>query len=769
MANQEYDPSLFEEVPQPQGSAQQVAPSSTGEYDSSQFEAVSEPAGKQLPTLANGLTPETAITKSPLTARQHLATGEISSEKGRDAYLKANFEDVRKDADGDYVVKKDGYWHHMRGQFFGDISGIEKTKKILRAGFLSALPGGHLGPLGEAFGSLIEGYTGVDSSLEDAVTNRMVANPFTTASIVASGAIAAPGVALNAARMAGPISRLMAAKVVTQQAGKQAAVALAAGGVRTLWGQIEGTGDDDIETQSKQVGLEMLLNFGGAALPVAIKPSVQMLADRFPAVARALKGAATIKTGLVETLGSSIKKVYSGVTGLSGNNIDNIADHGDEMGKIVKNIAGRETNDAIILNKLTDSMHLDVQELAKHAEEVVTQGYRANRDELIKKAPASFRPSFSAVTDDSLRPAIGDGLMELERDVILVGKAGSRTTTTRTLTPDQAVRVIADAGGKIPKGYRIKAGSSETFLAHMQKAGRMGDAGLAIDPDAHTIMKEYYEALVKLRGFDPKTGSKGVEQLLDLNKTLSDLTWKLKSKGEEGAMNAITTKMASQAEPFKAAITAQFEKIGMGESFTNMNDSYHTVRKGLEPLLQVVEQAKRSGTNAPYERLARTLAAKPGLRRTENIAVDHLAEMAFRQGYQNTSKIVAAQKNISLKQTLVDVIPWSREGLASSRNVGYAAGAALMSGNVVPAAALAGTAVVRSPKIQAAALEATWKLKEKLTTLGAKGVNTLMRTNPQVLSKAFDSVINYPSMVEETKNGLLQGLGSGGSNGTPAQ
>lgn len=87
----------------------------------------------KLPYGADGSSEESAINQSPLSVGQRFRLA-FGNEKGSLKFLKENFEDAKKDKEGNYKVKKDGSWYAVDPTGFGDGPAYSFADKVANLG-----------------------------------------------------------------------------------------------------------------------------------------------------------------------------------------------------------------------------------------------------------------------------------------------------------------------------------------------------------------------------------------------------------------------------------------------------------------------------------------------------------------------------------------------------------------------------------------------------------------------------------------------------------
>lgn len=217
----------------------------TGPAAGTQLKPLDASNVETLPSYADGSSPLTPVNKSPVPMLDRMKLS-LGNDKGKLDYLKNNFEDAQMNPQGDMVVKDQGIWHRVSPSL-GEHDAWETTKKIIGTFTPPVLravlekSGGHM--------------PGV--SLDD-IGGKLADNVGPAMDVAGGVAGAAAGMGVGS--------------VATAGAG--GAVAEAA---RSSLGRLAGTYEATPEQQLKDIGWEGLLNSGGQAVALGMKPTVGLL------------------------------------------------------------------------------------------------------------------------------------------------------------------------------------------------------------------------------------------------------------------------------------------------------------------------------------------------------------------------------------------------------------------------------------------------------------------------------------------------------------
>lgn len=341
-------PVAAEPTPQPTGDF------NPADYDTSSF----NPNDYEAPeSYADGLTPETAINKSPvdIVDRFKLALG---NKVGKLNFLKSKFEDAQIDKTGNFKVKKDGSWYNVDANGLGDGDAWDRTKELVK-------------------------------DIAD-VSDQV---------ILAAAQIGGAKIGSRLAAGAGPIGAVV---------GGAAGAAIATGaaeGLRTSLGRLAGTYDATPEENLKDIGTESLLGLGGEVVGLGIKPTFKMLQ-------RALEN--------IGARGSNYAKELISATSGGLNNVpngrwsyrramDDARSVIPEVERGLKMIAPTESP-KLAIGPMTDVQSKIMKNVVSDADVAIKSKYTKNLGELLSKTPDNFKFDASGVVKKTMSDMADAGL-----------------------------------------------------------------------------------------------------------------------------------------------------------------------------------------------------------------------------------------------------------------------------------------------------------------------------------------------------------------------
>lgn len=406
IANERLSQFQQEAAEAPAQSYEDLSPEDINSYagmDISQFEI--------LPQSASGSSPDMPIiADSPVSLADRFRLS-FGNEQGRMDYLKNNFEEVSKNADGELVVKDNGSWKLVDPSTLGDSDAWSLTEKIYRKG------GEFAKDIADSAGTLTQ------------IAPSLLASP--TILGAAAGAVA------------GEVAR-------------------------SSLGRLMGTYDASSIEMGQDLAFEALLNAGGAAIipPVIKGGALALKAYGVPQALGKLGYKMVENIPGVETVGNVIKNLqkdplYRDATGrdalkglmrMSGKSAK-AADRALDtpaVGDIVVKTAGKLRKQGVNESDVLDKMGGTAQSLVKLAAKAAKQELSTNMDQLSKQAveAASKSPSF--------RVNVGNTVTDMMSQMV---DGGFVTPVAKTI------------GGKVNTTYTV----ASNFEEQLNKFGLGGD------------------------------------------------------------------------------------------------------------------------------------------------------------------------------------------------------------------------------------------------------------------------------------------------------
>lgn len=498
------------------------------------------------PAYANGLTPQSAVNKSPLTATERFQIKGLGNrEADVEASLKKRFSAVERNEDGAFVVKADnGVWHQIDPDTLGERDAIDVTRGILRGagatvGGLAAsganllantfVPGANFetNPL-----KLAEMLAG-----EDAVAREFVgeaAENVDTAAMTAGGLAVAP---------------VTAGATLASVAGTAATAGAVSGLTKiglTSLGRLQGTYNAPVEEQLKDASYEAALGLVGTFIPAGVRFGLNKFSSGKVA-AKATEVLSKAPEEQLPVIRAFFKDVVDDVS------FDRIVTPGNQVQEFIDQSVkvGKD------LTTFQDHMRLgmidDIQSAAKSAISGLSDVYTNKINKIAEEIP------------DDLVISAKKMLAPLYDDLIVNEQIATRT-----------------------KNGGIKLLPFEE-LAEREAARGLGETGKAVAFDRKTYneLSKLVETMDRMdRGVFIK-GKEAFKEALADQKILKTLTKDMQAAGktEMGDIkNGILYRVASKyGEQIKNALPDALP-TNLGTKLRNANTSYKSLKGAIEPL-----------------------------------------------------------------------------------------------------------------------------------------------------------------------------------------
>jgi len=636
--------------------ASQQADSQLVPYDEDTFiQKYLDPATlESRPEYANGSSPASAINKSPLSLVDRMKMS-IGDEKGKLNFLKEKYSEVQPMRSGSLAVKdKDGMWYQVDPDGAGQGDAWDRTKEIAK--------------------DILGDYAGTIGTTA-AVIGATAAAPATGgASLVAAGA-AGLGAALT----------------------------------RTSLGRLIGTYDATPEEQLKDVALETVLNVGGQAFALGIKPTAQVVGSMFK------KGAQTLK-GLPEESINILAKAQGNISGVGEDVAQTWIRNSDEVGQaLLENGKGAVSSEAVTQNLLQKNI-ANTKAIANETRAGLSKWYATNMDEVIKEAGGKFNPSVSSSVKESLSEYAEKGFGEM-----LPNGTFKLKPLKELLSMQQAsgnVSVISD-----PKGYRLLKDFVNDVNRYAAQADQVGKDGV------RQFIAFEQQLGQKIRELSLDAAESGGKEIIDLFKNVKA---------------SIQNKIMDNTSKSLASAGVKKDVVGM---FGNIQKQYSTLKDALNPILDAHTSAIRKGSSDAYANLYNNLFKVSSLSPKGSLAKGSLDTALFALG-EFSPNIAKNVQQIAVNKAAAASLPLTRGGFLGQSSVGLL------------------TTPLTSPRLNFQSAKLAGSALKGLEWMKSLDPNmkTQLFQDPKALSQFMSTVVNTPMVQDSVKNDLMgQVLGGQGA------
>lgn len=717
MSKEQFNWEQFQPADQPQ------APAEEKPFSWDQFQLVGsiDPnTGEERPEYANGISPERAINKSPLSINDRLQLA-FGNKKGRIDFLKQRYEDVVETEDGDLRIKKDGLWHVLDAKGLEAKDPWELSKGIAKAAAVGAFNFAVKGnPVGMTANALSGGRLNkaVDEASSVALKGDEVASELAkdAADIVpeatAIGASIAAGVATGGASLAA-------------QAAAAGGAALGAGAYRTSLGRLVGTYDADPETQFKELAMETMLAFAGTGIALGVKPTAQWMAKQIPGLSKL----------------ANANKVVGDVWGKWAVGSDDAI---DVMRTMPKDLSARMSalaaqGDDMMLETARNSSIEQIKQISALSDDVIGQVYKKQADQLVRSAPETFQAPLKDVVRDVYEQSIASGL-------------GTIKVAGKELSQSEALEYLAKNGVDDAATFSVK--SLKEFEKGLNAGLNSELMGLSLDDSVYNSVAKAIERIDGLAKQPALSGKEGADQLLRFQQLTNKLTRDLTTVAQRKGVNSAAAFSAKLNDTLKKRYTDIFSKmtpnsdIG-GKLYTSLNARYSQALNTFDRLSELTD----TSANTMVKRLTGDFG-----RGSERQMLTELVNLADEFKLPAADKIKGALKEIRLNEAAA---LWSP--MVNKKLTGQVVGPGLVAGGIANGtvglnAETAVAATLFSPRLNYYA----WQAKDTVAT-------TLKKYGPQRAAEAFSrpevvlpltqSIIEATRTERDTSAQLLGGQG----------
>lgn len=716
----EFNPDEFINSAPPSPGTQLSGGEAAADFDPDAFIAHSPEdslTGQPLPLAFSGLTPETAMNKSIVDFTDRLKMS-VGNKAGNINYLKSKFQDVRpiKDEKGyetdEIAVQKDGQWYRVDPSN-GEISDPWEKAKEYAKDLADAAP-------------LIGG--------------------------------AAAGIATGGAALAAPM---------TAAAATGAGTAL----VRTSLGRIIGTYDATPAEQAFDIGLETLLNVGGAKVAMGVKPTASWMADKLDNIATAFKdtkvggAVADAASAAVQSPKNALKYMLSAFS-VGTDNFDTMLEHTQMVKATMKNTAQRAgRNVEAYHDDLTLQQVNHMHDFADSARTTLSSIYGSMKNKILAKVSPTFSANFDEPIVASYRSALAKGIGKIEfpDGASLVGKEALEWLETNGL--NGVIDAPAQAMASLGKSGRIRPRFSLLSQKEMEQAVQSGaaladDLGfLATNAEAHATVSKFFNAMGKFAGSAKRQGVKAADDLLNFKRVSTDLAYDLANTGDK-----IPFGIKRILDESRAAIDNEVLQglnkagNGLGNAFMQLNKTYSQLSNEMKPILQARARYQKTGDISVYQALTNRFLSRPGANVGQKYAIDAAIDAAKAHGLTTLATDLAEQKTFIQVAQAAKAFNPIQPGWSKAANVGgIGMGAySVLSGNVPLMAAVATAKALQSPATPKAAvlgLQAMHKGQEMISSMSKSKLSQFL-SSPQALQGFINGIGSAPQIYDQTHQAL---------------
>lgn len=646
----------------------------------------------EAPGYADGLTPQSAVNKSPLTATERFQIKGLGNrEVDVEASLKKRFSAVEKNEDGAFVVKADnGVWHQIDPDTLAERDAIDVTRGILRGA------GATIGGLAASGANLLANTFVPGANFEtnplklaemlageDAVAREFVGEAgenVDTAAMTAGGLAVAPVAA--GATLAGVAGTAATAGAVS---------GLTKIGLTSL-GRLQGTYDAPLADQLKDAGYEAALGLVGTFIPAGARFGLDKFSSKKVAeqATKVLSQAPEEKLPIIKTFFKDIiDEVSFDRMVTPGNKVQTYIDEG------VK--AGRD------LTTFQDQMRLgmigQIKEVATKAIDGLSDVYNNQIDTFMQQVPDTLQVD----TRKMLQPVFDDFVT-------------------------QGIAVRENFTGKLALKSFEDLSESEA-ARHLTGVGK----DVAFDKPTYNKLAELFTRMEKMSSRGRTAGKEAVREMMEDQRVLKDFTKKMQMAGKTDTgvvKNNVLYRTASRyGEALRNAMPDALPPQ-LGQQLRNINSSYKSLKGQIEPL----EAALRSDNEAL--RLATAMTNKTAAGTLDRAllpsVVDNFTKFGGVKGRGIAEQLVRTADDLADRKAAIQFTAPMRAQL-SAFQAGAAARSAADAADKPGLTAVANlgwatTLISRYPKAAKASVDASLKLSRMLEA-GTKRMTPVQRAN----------------------------------------
>ena len=671
--------------------------------------------GDVLPEHSNGLSPTTPINSSPLSIADRVKMS-LGNEVGNYNYLKnhGDISSIQKDNTGHFLVQssKDNLWYRVDPKVGGDGDAWSRTKEII----------------GSA-GRLFTGNMG-DQEASD---------------LAGSAAQILP----TAAKIAGSVAGGMVGSAAGPAGSAVGSAAAAAGmeGWRTSLGRLVGTYQASDADQMKDLGMEALFNLAGSAIAAGVKPAVGLLGRAAKGIGESLS---EMSPSAADAAKSTIAKTLGFISGTGEKAINTLLDNGDEVTDAVREaVSGRSQAQAIdyLKNEQVDTL----KDMAKEAQPALNRLYSGLKDKLIDAAGDDFKANM----DDVLKSTWADAI---KGNIGVVVKDGKPLNIT-------ADEIMKDG---LPNGASFALKTLNGLQADQRIMKTVNP--IANDPESYKLVENLYQSLKNFSGWGEQSGEEGLNNLLEMKKTIGDLAYKLGTAANDQGLD-IAKRFIAQVESNAENQMLQSMNPETQALYKQLMGDYHAARSEMTPLINALSNAREKG-DAVFEPLLNKIQARAGSNSVVKDQFSNALDIMEENGSKRISQLV---NQMDINDAASKFIPTFRKNMGGVIGAGGLGSMAAVTGHPVAALAVGGAGLAASPRAMmmgingaqalgdlggqdlGLAVKSMWNLKDMIGNLDDENRSKLIQS-PNLLNGLVQSVVRTP-MAAKAIHGALVNYG----------
>jgi hypothetical protein len=691
---------------------------------SAQSEPAEDFSGWQVKSMVpkgrEGLSPDTAINKSPLSLmdRAAISAGEVGgNQKGGDSYLKQKGFEVARDKDGNRVLRDpiDKTWKYADEQdawtlsaAMGDIADI--TPDIVSAG-----------------------AQGVATSLA-ALAGLTAAAPTGGASIPAAIAGAA---SINAGIGA------LAAKA------------------RISLGRQLGTYEADPEQEVKDLAFESLMSgLGGGlgkALEVGAKPTAAWIANGFKSLGRsATSESAKGAVADMISLATDVKPSYARVI------VDNANSTADEIAQF----AGR----GISRDKMQDELKrqsVDVlKNIVKESEGVQRAIYKQGVEEVGAAAEATGY-KFSS------RDTVSNVITELQ-DMVNV----------KIRRPDGNVMSLPKIGTIDPTDARFKDWNKRIVSIGLRSDRELAQnpelSSFLQTTAGRDQANQFFQRQLKSRlHVEPKVGAEAAKDAMKLRQDLLQSLREMSEGAERMGVKGVARIFQRVGDVVDSHLKPQLDQVS-GGAYSKYLQNYANAKDAFG-VLSDYKLLARDQRDAAYEKLLTSITQRGGANSILKDSIPQAIQAAQKYEPASAKAMAKLATQLDVKGAAAQFIPWVRNDIKRQTGALVATGLGISSvalgGVATGGAALLGAGAVTSPALWLKGMQAGNGMAKMLAqspdaiknmrlfngAMKAAGKTAPLRqainAHPAIYSELFNDLVKSPFEAQKGSDELLQKAG----------
>lgn len=460
--------------------------------------------------------------------------------------------------------------------------------------------------------------------------------------------------------------------------------------LKISFGRAMGTYESEPGDIAKDIGTEMALNAGGAAvIGAGVRVSAPLVSKMISGTYDAFKGAPDAS--------KTIWTKAMGMLGVEQKSLKTLLEHGPELSQTIRDAGerfGRFDGEKIVSGLTNDQVGV-IKDAALDGSKATSALYHKMSGDVISSVPDSFKASTNHVTDPIEKAMVDLNIakyVDNDGKIISSDELAYRVENNQPFYNGRNFKMLSQPE-MFAKAHDLPAGGTG------QELGQQLPTYLASKPDGQSIINSISAAVDGIKGSGEGSGKAAAARLLNNAKTLKDVLFTASQEAKEAGLGPVQAAVGQMQGAVRNNVANLLHQSApeAAQSYAKMLETYHNMKTDFAPFELAAKRAVKNGSDLPYQSLLNQLSSKAGKNEVQKTAMESLVDSLAPHANQSppiqewVNKFQGYQKNLDILNAAKDFAPLSKSGLrvGAGAYAGMKAGAAAAG----PGGAAAGAAL----------------------------------------------------------------------------